>query len=295
MAPGTAEAIGNPDTRERLEAALPLDAAIAEAGFWWHSIDLNGTVTPGGKNATLLRREWETMDVPQLAGKTVLDIGAWDGYFSFMAEKHGASEIVALDHYVWSVDRKNWSAYYQACRREGIAPKPVEQTEHWNPVSLPGKRGFDVACRALDSRVRAVVSDYMLVTPEGIGTFDVVFYLDVLYHMPNPVDALAKVASLTRQLAIIETHAVEVYGHDAPLAEFYPASELNGDPSNWWGLNLSALVGMCKAAGFSRVEVKKGPPRYGRLRLFARNLAALLGLSWGRRHRHYRAVVHAWK
>jgi len=26
------------------------------------------------------------MKVPNLEGKTVLDIGAWDGYFTFMAE-----------------------------------------------------------------------------------------------------------------------------------------------------------------------------------------------------------------
>ena len=44
------------------------------------------------------------IDLPDLAGKTVLDIGAWDGYYSFQAERLGASGVVALDHYVWGVD-----------------------------------------------------------------------------------------------------------------------------------------------------------------------------------------------
>jgi len=135
----------------------------------------------------------------------------------------------------------------------------------------------------------------MEVTPEEVGTFDIVFYLGVLYHMQNPVAAMEKVASLTKNLAIIETHAVEVYGHDLPIAEFYPESELNGDPSNWWGLNVAALVGMCKAAGFNRVSVIKGPPKLGAARRVAKACAALLGIPWGGRHRHYRAVIHAWK
>jgi tRNA (mo5U34)-methyltransferase len=63
-----------------------LKRAIAEVPFWWHSIDLGEISTPGGKNAELLQKEWETMKVPNLEGKTVLDIGAWDGYFTFMAE-----------------------------------------------------------------------------------------------------------------------------------------------------------------------------------------------------------------
>ena len=33
-----------------------------------------------------------------------LDIGAWDGRFSFLAEKAGAARVVALDHYAWGVD-----------------------------------------------------------------------------------------------------------------------------------------------------------------------------------------------
>ncbi len=195
--------------------------AVTDVGFWWHSIDLNGVLTPGGKSAGVLQMEWQTMQVPDLAGKTVLDIGAWDGYFSFQAEQHGAREVTALDHYVWSIDRKRWGEYHEACKQAGKTPLPVEQTEYWDPKGLPGKRGFDLACRVRNSKVKSIVRDYMGVSPDEIGTFDVVLYLGVFYHMRNPLEALLKVASLTRELAVIETHAVEIYGHDVPLAEFY--------------------------------------------------------------------------
>jgi len=32
-----------------------------------------------------------------LTGKTVLDVGARDGYFSFEAERRGASRVLAID------------------------------------------------------------------------------------------------------------------------------------------------------------------------------------------------------
>ncbi len=277
-------------------AATPaLRDEIAAVGFWWHSIDLAGVVTPGGKSAARLAQEWAAMDVPDLTGKSVLDIGAWDGYFSFRAEQAGAREVVALDHYVWSIDREGRAALHQQHVNAGGLSPAVETTPCWRPDTLPGKRGFDLARRVLGSRARPLVGDYLQMDAAAIGTHDVVFYLGVLYHMPNPLQAMEQLARLTRELAIIETHAVAVHGHDAPLAEFYPGTELNGDPSNWWGPNIAALVGLCKAAGFKRVEVRRGPPAYGALRGFALRLAALLGLRWGKRHRHYRAIVHAWK
>ena len=36
------------------------------------------------------------LDLLDFRGKTVLDIGCWDGYWSFYAERRGAREVVAL-------------------------------------------------------------------------------------------------------------------------------------------------------------------------------------------------------
>ena len=60
--------------------------------YWFHSIDLGDRVTPGQKPAELLAQEWDQMRLPPLAGKSVLDIGVWDGYFSFRAEDAGAAQ-----------------------------------------------------------------------------------------------------------------------------------------------------------------------------------------------------------
>lgn len=278
-------------SRERLQQSS--DAI----GFWWHSIDLGqGVVTPGKKTAALLGRELDALCLPSLTGKTVLDIGAWDGFYSFAAERRGAQRVVALDHYVWSIDRPLANAYHARYANAPVAPPPIEQTSCWQPGEKPGKRGFDTAHAALGSRVESVYGDFMTVDPAQIGMFDVVLFLGVLYHMENPLASLRRLAGFTKGVAIIETHAIAVpaFEHRA-LCEFYPRGELDGDVSNWWGPNLKALEEMCLAAGFSRVEIKQGPPRRSRIYHALRRLHLFLSGPRARRPRHYRAIVHAWK
>jgi hypothetical protein len=41
---------------------------------------------------------------------------------------------------------------------------------------------------------------------------------------------------------------------------FYPDRELNADPTNWWGPNQEAVVGMLKSAGFDDVRVVTPTP-----------------------------------
>ena len=68
---------------------------------WWHKIDLgNGMITPGiDESAERLR----IMRMPDdLSGMTVLDIGAWDGFFSFEAERRGARRVLATASFAWT-------------------------------------------------------------------------------------------------------------------------------------------------------------------------------------------------
>jgi tRNA (mo5U34)-methyltransferase len=44
-------------------------------------------------------------------------------------------------------------------------------------------------------------------------------------------------------------------GLSRPCAAFYPGTELNDDPTNWWGPNHAAVIGMLNNAGFKRVQV----------------------------------------
>jgi len=217
---------------------------IASVPFWWHSLDLGqGVVTEGAKRADHLRGEVESFRFPDLRGKSFLDIGAWDGFFSFEAERRGATRVVALDHYVWS-----WK------------PRPNLARE-----SLPDKkRGIEIAREALGSDVEVLVADFMTMDLDQLGEFDVVLFAGVLYHLLNPLEGLRRLAQVTRELAIVETEAIAVPElEDRAMFEFFENDELGGDPTNWWSPNAVALAGLCRTAGFGTVSVLNAPPGQG--------------------------------
>lgn len=236
--------------------------AVGEIG-WYHSIDLgNGVVTPGHHTFDDLER----MGVPdRLDGKTVLDIGAWDGFWSFEAERRGAKRVLATDSFVWAEDSR------------------------W------GRRGFDLARRALGSGVEDRFIDVMELSPEQVGTFDLVFFLGVLYHLRDPVNAIDRVASVTGDQLILETETALNWSRQ-PAALLFPNDELANDDTNWWALNDSAIIGLLRRAGFHTVR------RYSRTSLAGRVKRAKLH-RWPPRQggrilpllRCRRAVYHAWK
>jgi tRNA (mo5U34)-methyltransferase len=235
----------------------------ASVPFWWHSIDLgDGIVTPGHKSAELLKIEWDQLQLGDLRGKTVLDIGSWDGYFAFTAERLGAARVVALDWYVWSMDLGRQQAYYRECLERGEKTQPFEEMpELWRPAELPGKKGFDTAKVALESRVEDVVGDFMSIDLAELGTFDVTFFLGLLYHLRHPLLALERLAQVTAGSAYLETAAIAVPGFaEASLCAFYETDELAGDPSNWWGPTAPAVLGLCRAAGFRQATLLTQPP-----------------------------------
>jgi len=99
----------------------------------------------------------------------------------------------------------------------------------------------------------------MAVDPATFGCFDLTLYVGVLYHMENPRAALRKVTSLTREVAIVETSAIYIPRCGRPpLRLFHETDDLNADPTNWWSVTDAAMLAMCRAAGFKRVDLACG-------------------------------------
>src|SRR5260370_39548085 len=73
-------------------------AASVSARFRYHSIELpDGSMLPGLQTVEHLRWRLGLFGLEEdLRGKRVLDVGAWDGWFSFECERRGA-EVVAVD------------------------------------------------------------------------------------------------------------------------------------------------------------------------------------------------------
>src|ERR671928_2030025 len=159
------------DNSEMTFSRQELEEMAAAVPFWFHSIDLGqGVTSKGWKSAAQLADEFQRMRLPDLRGKSVLDINAWDGYFSFAAERLGAKRVVALDSYMWSMDLAEHSKYWQECKERGVRPKPYHEMPYYKPDLLPGKIGFDTAHRALGSKVEVVVGDLMTTDLATLGT-----------------------------------------------------------------------------------------------------------------------------
>jgi len=226
---------------------------------WFHRIDLGGgVVTPGLDDtpAKLARIKMPT----DLTGKSVLDIGAWDGFFSFEAERRGASRVLAVDSYCWS-------------------------GEGWGK-----KAGFELARRSLNSKVEDREMEVLDLSPSIVGTFDLVLFFGVLYHMRHPLLALEKVSSVTKSHLILETK-VDLLSLRAPAMAFYVGDELNHDPTNWWAPNISGLTDMLRAVDFKRFDVVAQPgPWLGRWLKALRS-----GKAPWRESQRGRVTIHAWK
>jgi tRNA (mo5U34)-methyltransferase len=271
--------------------------AQADAFGWYHTIDLgNGVVTKG-----ISVQETSVDVIPDVSGRSVLDIGAWDGKFSFLAEQAGASRVVALDHYAWGVDFVARGTYWAECIHNGTLPDQTrDETDFWRP-DLPGRRGFEFAAAALSSKVTPVVGDFQRIDLDELGRFDVVLYLGVLYHMKEPLTCLERLRTVTTEVAVIETEAVHLNGldHEA-LLQFHAGSSLRTDFGNWYVPTIEALHNLCRAAGFSEVRTVVGPPPAPPvpapgLRLHvARRIGGIPAPKPSAPSTNYRAVVHAY-
>ena len=190
-------------------------------------------------------------------GLSVLDIGAADGHYSFEAARRGASDVLAVDHDLWTQHRDTARANFEFVRE--VLGLPV--------------------------RDRVITADD--ISPEALGgQFDVVLLFGVLHHAPDPIGYLTRVRNVTRRYALIET-VVDMLDIARPALGYYPDASLNPDASTYFGPNMPALVGMLEDAGFSRVD------DLGLWRLHEVELAAGVSLPTGP-PKSGRAVVRAW-
>ena len=170
------------------------------------------------------RRRLKLLQIPEnLSGMTVLDIGAWDGFFSFEFERRGAARVLAIDTFAWD---------------QG------------------GLECFLLAREHFKSKVDYERLDVHDLDPRRMGTFDLVFCAGVLYHLRHPLLALEKIRSVTAKQCIVETHQLITVLHDrVPLITLFPGDgreniHTHGAfPTKAWVLQ--ALL----TAGFARNEV----------------------------------------
>lgn len=211
------------------------DARRAFEGVdWYQSWEVfKGVSTPGRRSVSMICAK--TQIPSDLTGKRILDIGAWNGCFSFECERRGASEVIAYG------------------------------------LENPDVTGFNRLKELIGSKVKYVQGSVYTLNPAELGEFDLILFFGVFYHLRYPLLALDRIRSVSRGDVLVETHTVtsrhllrsplwilsllinlSVLFRWTPVWRQYKEFELHSeDRSNWFGPNIAAVVESLETAGFA--------------------------------------------
>lgn len=218
--------------------------------YWYHKIELPyEIITPG-----LSPINADSYLIPEnLQGKRVLDVGAWDGFWTFEALKRGAEQVVAIDDFsdflgfLDNSARKTWETF-------DFCKEIFEYT--------------DTQCQRIEMSVYDV-------TPENLGFFDIIFFFGTIYHLRHPLLALDKLSAVCKKEIYVESAVLDHFspyrggfGFGYPggqmVMEFYPGKEYGNNNSNWWVPTLTCLGNMVCSAGFPKIrtwQLSSSPPK----------------------------------
>jgi tRNA (mo5U34)-methyltransferase len=199
--------------------------------YWFHRIEvLPGFYTPGWSDPALEKLPY--FGLPEdLTGMRVLDIGCAEGFFSFEAERRGAREVIGIDSFPASVRR------------------------------------FNIVKAARQSNATAFLMNVYDLEPRRLGTFDLILFYGVFYHLKHPQYALERIRSVCTGDLLFQTHMYEEPAVEGtPWARFHPHGMLSGsesedfDPTVFWLFNSSCCVAMLDHVGFTDVRILSTDP-----------------------------------
>lgn len=186
---------------------------------WCHHIQLGDVLTQGVWDKP--HQDIIASCIPKdLRGKTVLDIGFNDGFYSFLAEERGAKKVIGLE------------------------------INYLDTAKL--------AHKLMRSKVEFYEQDmFDFRTDDG---FDVVLYLGVYYHVVNILESFQQVHALTAPGGEAYIEGSLLFGRWNRMLRLPPWMKLAKEPKappniNFWIPTLTALKKMVGFVGFEDVEV----------------------------------------
>jgi tRNA (mo5U34)-methyltransferase len=231
-----------PDTSaaERVVAdAYVIGARVADAvrvrdsvPLWFHTFALApGIYTPGIARDHGYRLA--VLGADRFTRRSVLDVGAFDGFYSFLAEVRGARRVVAVDN---------------------------EQYVRWVHarfgVTLPGAMGFRAIAGLIESGVEYRRMDALDVPKLG-ERFDVALCFGILHRVTDPIALLRALASVLtpRGEIVLETYGSRLPADIAAIEVHEPGDVHARDDFVYWGFGLEGLRRLGRFVGLDQVEV----------------------------------------
>src|SRR5438094_2232564 len=217
--------------------AIGARTSVVECGrdsvpLWFHTFALApGVYTPGIARDHGYRLA--VLGADRFAGRSVLDVGAFDGFYSFLAEVRGARHVVA-------VDNEQYVDWVRA--RFG--------------VTVTGGAGFRAIAGLLASRVEYRRMDVLNVRELG-ERFDVALCFGILHRVTDPIALLRALADV---LAPGGEIVLETYGShqtaDSPAIEVHdPGDVYARDDYVYWGFSPEGLRRLARIVGLDEVQV----------------------------------------
>ena len=161
--------------------------------------------------------------------------------FAFEAEKRGAAYVVATDLMPYALERFHFCKRVLGSRVVPFFNTSVYELSRWMPQMLEG-----------------LPADY-----EGSrDKFDIVVCFGVLYHLRDPMLAVAQIRTALKQTgaALIETATVRSL---RPIMEFNTdGNRFYRDLTTWWAPSFACLKAMCRASAL-QVLPRTIPWAYG--------------------------------
>ena len=175
--------------------------------LWYHVIEVAPGLRTPGMQAYVAGQEkvLRAMRRIDFKGKTVLDVGCRDGLYSLEAERLGARRVVGIDN--------------------DLSRGAVELLLPW-----------------LGSRIEMRQMNLLDLTPAALGTFDIVLFAGVLYHLRYPFWGLRNLAGVLEEggTLVLET-AVFADANRYALLHCPTGSENPYEPTSVSFFNLKGL------------------------------------------------------
>ena len=219
--------------------------------FFYHTMELPGFGEVKGQ-WDLRGRFDEYIGGVEVAGKSVLDIGAATGFLSFEAEKRGASRVVSFDlgdprhqSFLPFKDKLYYSDY------ESFIYYHTIEIERW-------KKAYWLCHRLLKSKAEVFYGNiYDL--PTALGKFDVVIVGAVLEHLSDQITAMASIARLTKETMVIVTPVLET---EERIARFEPSADNPDYDYTWWRYSTGVYREVLRMLGFEIARITRAQYYY---------------------------------
>jgi tRNA (mo5U34)-methyltransferase len=234
------EPIPETSAAERVVAdACSIGAGVAHAvrvrdsvPLWFHTFALApGIYTPGIARDHGYRLA--ALDADRLGDAAVLDIGAFDGFYSFLAEVRGARRVVA-------VDNEQYVDWVRA--RFG--------------VTVPGGAGFRAIAGLTASGVEYHRMDALDVDELG-ERFDVALCFGILHRATDPIALLRALAGVLKPGGeiVLETYGSRLPADTAAIEVHEPGDVYARDDFVYWGFPPEGLRRLGRIVGLDEVEI----------------------------------------